>query len=197
MIKTRYAESLGLLSRESSWQLGSVVDFSGVVFAGATTERQVAAVIPVTNPSHAMGSPDNYPTELGPSLTAIVNGRQISTGAAPFAVLTGVFVAHVTAAGAVYAPAATTTVQVKVSSTFTTAVGAATNLTGAFNVTTGANGIDPVTITAPADRQVGLSGTPLATVAQLFNGDVLFVELVTTGALTVDPNIFAVMLEWM
>lgn len=174
---------------------GIMADFSGFTSAGAATERQVVTVFPVTNPSHAIGSPDNYPTELGPNLTVITNARQVGTGASPFAILTGVFVVHITAAGAVYAPAATTTVQVKVSSTFTTTVGAAVNLTGAFNVTTALNGIDQVTITAPADRQVGGFGaTPLTTVAQLFNGDVLFVELVAP-ALTVDPNILAVMFE--
>ena len=195
MLKDRFTISDGLQAKESSWRLGPcMVDFSGTVFAGATTERQIALVLPVTTGSHKIKSPDTYPTEDGRVLTAITNGRQVSTGSATFAELTGVFVAHITAAGAVYSPAGTT-VQVKVSSTFGANVGAAVNLTGAFNVTAATNGIDPVTITAPADRQLSIEGVADATVALLFNGDVLFVELVTTGALTVDPNLLAVYLE--
>ena len=196
MLKSRFTISDGLQAKESGWQpsLADLADFSGRVFAGATTERTTVLVLPVTTGSHKIKSPDNYPTEDGRVLTAITNARQVSTGSAAFAQLTGVFVVHITAAGAVYNPAGTT-VQVKVSSTFTTNVGAAVNLTGAFNVATATNGIDPVTITAPADRQLSIEGVADATVALLFNGDVLFVELVTTGALTVDPNIFAVFLE--
>lgn len=194
MVKDRFSISDGIQAKESSWRLLKPIDFSGIVFAGATTERKTALVLPVSTGSHKIKSPDSYPTEDGRVLTAITNQRQVNSGSAAFAQLTGVFVAHVTSGGAVYNPAGTT-VQVKVINTVTTLVGTPVNLTGAFNVATATNGIDPVTITAPADRQLSIEGVADATVALLFNGDIVIVELVTTGALTVDPNVLGVYLE--
>jgi hypothetical protein len=190
MIKTRQDISLGLLGKESGWGIGDfkIVDFSNVANAAATF-RLPAFIFPVSRPGPAglKAVTDNYPTEQGQSLAAIVNGRQVSTGSAPFAHLVEVFLVHETLAGGVFSLGAGT-VQVKVISAFGVNVGSPVNLTGAF--TGGVNGIDPITITAPADRQVSIEGTALTTAAALYNGDVVYVELV--AAATVVGNIVAV-----
>ncbi len=188
MIKSKTDIADGLLAKESGWDIGSfkLADFSNVANAAATFRIPVH-VFPVTTGSHLLKSPENYPTEEGRVLTAITNQRQISTGNAAFAQLCEVFLVHETLGGGVFSLGAGT-VQVKVISSFGVNVGTPVNLTGAF--TGGTNGIDPITITAPADRQVSIEGNALATVAALFNGDVVYVEFV--AAATVVGNIVAV-----
>lgn len=190
MIKDRQAISAGLLNKESSWDTGAfkIVDFSNVA-SSAATFRIPAFIVPVTRPGPAglKAVSDAYPTELGQSLAAISNQRQIGTGSAPFAHLVEVFLVHETLAGGVFSLGAGT-VQVKVISSFTTAVGTPINLTGAF--TGGLNGIDSIPVTAPADRQIGIDGVALTTAAALYNGDVVYVEFV--AAATVVGNIVAV-----
>jgi len=199
MQKQRYSELLGLLGKESNWQYAiEAMDFSQFVTAGAITARTGGVVIPLLNPSAALKSPDAYPSDQpGGKLLAASGGRPIGTGAQPFAVLTGVFVAHVTAGGAVYQPAAGTTMQIRSISAAATVGGAVTNLTAAFNLATAANFLDQIPITAPAERQLSLEGAPLlTTVAALYNGDIIWAELVSTGALNVLGNLLCVFLEF-
>ncbi len=198
-IKTRYGISQGDLG-ESSWQHAmDLADFGQAVVPATTgVVRVVNAVIPLVNNSVLLKSPDPYPSDLpGGKLTVANGNRQIGSGRLAFMFLTGVFVVHITGAGAVYQPPATATINVQVRSTVTTVIGNA-DLLATLNATTAANAVDQAAIAAPASRQVSIEGASLATVAALFNGDSLYTELANTnvGALTVNPNILAVFLEY-
>jgi len=191
--KLRHAISQGLLGGDGSgWQLPGTtfVDFGELNLAGAATVRKFAIGLPLA--SGLPKNPDNYPGVLA----AANAGRVLGSGSSQFATLTGAWCVHITGAGAIYNPAGTT-VQIKVISTVLATFGALTNLSAAFSVTTGANGIDPIAITAPAERQVNANGSGLLTTcAYLFNGDVVIVELVVAGILNFESNIFGVALEW-
>lgn len=186
MRKLKNAEALGLLSGQSSWEhKWAVVDFSHDVAAGAITMTKSGIVLPVLNTSLSTGSPDNYP----PALTAASGARVSGTGSGPLAILTGVFAVHYQPSVGVYNPAAGTTFQVFVASIATGGAGAGgvAALTGVAALNTGPSNVDQMAITAPTERQVSVDGSaPLATVAQLFAGDIVYVSYVTTGA--VDPS---------
>jgi hypothetical protein len=171
-----------------------VVDFSHDVTAGALTIVKSAIVLPIANTSLQLGSPDEFP----PLLTAAVGNRKIGTGGAPLGILTGVFLAHYTpgSPATIYNPAGTT-VQVKATSSVTTTGSNPDNLTAAFNAATGANLIDAVAITAPANRQPqNPNGTGLlTTAAMLFAGDLVDITYITAGAIDNTGKVLSVILQ--
>jgi hypothetical protein len=193
-LKNAMALGLGPLG-QSAWEhKWVVVDFSHDIEAGALTIPKLAIVIPIPNTSLATGSQDNYPDVLA----ATSGTRQIGSGGAPLAILTGVFLIHFVPGSppTVYQPV-TTTFQVFVSSVVTTVGGNATALTAAFNASAAVNFIDQVAITAPTERKVTIAGeTPIATAAQLFAGDAVYVSMVTAGALTPTGDVLAVALQF-
>ena len=185
-------ELLGASGWEHKYAL---VDFSHDVTVGALTIVKSAIVLPIPNTSLQMGSPDEYPS----ALLAAVGNRKIGTGGGPLAILTGVFLVHYTpgSPATIYNPAGTT-VQVKATSSVTSAGSNPDNLTGAFSAATGANLIDPVVITAPANRQPanpnGLAA--LTTAAMLFAGDLIDVTYITAGAIDNTGKVLAVLLQY-
>jgi hypothetical protein len=191
--------SQGFEDQSASWLFNvDTADFGQLVLAGAGTVREVNAFYPLTNPWHTLKSPDNYPSEQpapsGGKLGASLTDRKVGTGNTPIALLVGVWLVHLTPPATAYIPAAST-LQVRVDSTDGTAASSlAANLTAAATPTA-AQSFDSVPITAPTDRQFGMEGILLTTIAALFNGDILFTELVAGGALTVNPNLLAVMVE--
>lgn len=195
MRKNKNAIALGLLGN-SSWEHKiAVVDFSHDVAAGALTITKAGIILPPTNTSLQLGGPqDAFPD----ALTAISGTRQIGTGKAALAVLTGVFVVRFTPGSppTIYNPASGT-VKVSVSSVFGANGGNAVDLTAAFSLVAGGNFLDAIAITAPADRQYPVDGAAaIATAAQLFAGDAVYVTYVTTGAVDPSGKVLAVVLVY-
>jgi hypothetical protein len=178
-VKSRFQMSLGLQGRESGWTIdnATVADFGNI--PGAATVRAGLTTFPLSNPMHVLGSLDPEPFELS-TLTAITGDRQVGTSSQPIALLMGCFIVHVTAAGAVYQPAATT-INIRVIST-NAAVGGAFTTLATLVVNTAANFVDVIPITATTGRTVSITGTSLTNIAGLFNGDSLFAELVAGAA---------------
>ena len=187
-VKSRFQTSLGLMGRESGWTIDNAAssDFGNILTAGAQTFRAGITTFPLSNPMHVLGSLDPEPFELS-TLTAANGDRQIGSSSQAIALLMGVFLVHVTSGAAVYNPAGST-VNIRVVNSVTTVIGALTTL-ATINAATASNAVDVVPITATTGRTVSITGTSLTNIAALFNGDSLFAELVTTGALTTFPNI--------
>ena len=199
-IKLRYGISQGDLGESSWFHAVDLADFGGRSVPATTGFlRTVNAILPLTNNSVLLKAPDPYPSDLpGGKLTVAVGNRVVGTGRLPYLFITGVFVVHITGAGAVLQPPATATYNLQVRSTAAAVIGA-NDLLATLNLTTAANAVDQPTIASPASRQVSIEGTALATVAALFNGDTLYSELANTNAaaFAIDPNILAVFLEYM
>lgn len=196
MIKARWEISSGLLGKESGWDIDTmpIADFGNVNLAAAGTVRSGFNYFPLVNPAHIIKSPDNMPFENpGGTLAAASGDRQIGSSTQPMALLVGAYLVHVTAAGAVYQPAGTT-VNVRVVNSVNAVAGALTTL-ATINAATAANFADVMPIVAPAGRTFSPEGLPNAAAATIYNGDALFAEIVTTGALNVQGNILYIMLE--
>lgn len=195
MRKNKNAIALGLLGA-SSWEHKiAVIDFSHDVLAGAASITKAGIILPPNNTSLQLGGPqDAFPD----ALAAISGTRQIGTGKAALAVLTGVFVVHFTPGSppTVYQPASGT-IKVSVSSVFNAIGGNAVDLTAAFSLVAAANFLDPVVITAPTDRQYPVDGAAaIATAAQLFAGDAVYVTWTTTGPVDPTGKVLAVVLVY-
>lgn len=194
LVKTRFQTSVGLMGREAGWVIDNVpaVDYSQITTAGANTYRTLFTTFPLFNPAHVLGSLDPEPFEQS-TLTAVSGDRQVGTSSQQIAVLLGVYLIHITSAGAVYNPAATT-LNVRVfSSSAATGGGFTTQAT--INAATASNFVDQVPISATTGRTISITGTSLTNIAGLFNGDTLIGELVVGGALTVVSNVLAAMAE--
>ncbi len=189
-VKTRFQSSLGLDSAQAGWTLDNVAtaDFGGIT--AAATQRQLLTAFPLFNPTHPLGSLDPEPFELA-TLTAVSGDRQIGTSAAHVAILLGCYCIHVTAAGGVFQPAATTANVRVVSSSAATAGAFTTQATLVVN--TAANFVDQMPIVATTGRTVSLTGSVQAGFAGLFNGDSLFAELVAGAA--IQTNLLAIVAE--
>lgn len=194
MRKSRNAIAQGLYG-QSSWEHKYfIVDFSHDIEAGALTVLKSGLILPIPNTSLQMRGPQD---DFGALLTAAVGNRVIGSGKVPIAVLTGAFLAHYTPGSpmVVYQPAGTT-FQVIVRSAAGVVGSNPDNLTAAFNAAAATNFVDPIAITAPANRQVSPDGQAvLTTAANLFPGDVLDVAMVTTGALTPTGSVLAMVLQ--
>jgi hypothetical protein len=197
----RKALSQGFDDQMSTWYFPiDIADYSSDNFAGASSNRYVNAIFPLTNPFHTLKSGDNYPSEqpapTGGKLGTATASRAVGTGNAPTAFLVGVWLMHATGALAGYnGAAAITAVNERVISTSGPAAGSLGPTTLATIAPGTTNILDAIPIASPADRQVGFEGVLLATLASLYNGDVLISELVTSGALNIQGNIVAVMIE--
>lgn len=194
LVKSRFSQSMGLFGRESGWMIDNfpTVDFSQINAAGALTVRTGITSFPLFNPAHVIGSVDPLPYEQA-VLAAASGDRQVGSSQAAVALLLGVYLVHITSAGAVYNPA-TTTLNIRVVNTVTTVAGAFTTQ-GTLNVATAANMVDSVPISSTTGRQVSLTGSNLTNIAALFNGDSLFAELVLGGATNIQANILYAVAE--
>lgn len=194
LVKSRFAQSMGLFGRESGWMVDNfpTVDFSQITAAGALTFRTGITSFPLFNPAHVLGSLDPMPYEQA-VLTAASGDRQIGSSSQAIALLLGVYLVHITSAGAVYQPA-TTTLNIRVVSTVAGVAGAFTT-EGTINVATAANMVDSVPIASTTGRQVSISGTNLTNIAAMFNGDSWFAELVLGGATTIQGNLLYAIAE--
>jgi hypothetical protein len=189
LIKARFEIANGLMGRESGWDIDTVpiADFGNINAAGALTIRAGLNTFPLINNAHAViGSPDNLPFEQpGGTTTALNVSRAAGTSTTPLAVIVGAYCVHVTIAAppTVYQPAGTTANLRVLSSALAVTTTAAPATIGTLNVTTAANFVDPLVISAPTERQAtSPSGTVFATASNVFNGDSYFAELVMTGA---------------
>lgn len=196
LIKARYEISAGLMGKESGWDIDTIpiVDFGNVNLAGAGTIRTGFDTFPLVNPAQAVvQSPDPLPYQLS-TLAATNASRVAGSSTNPLALLVGVYLVRITSGAAVYQPV-TTTINVRVISTVTTVGGAFTTL-ATFNASAGTNFVESIAIAAPSERQVATpTGTLLATVSGMYNGDSMFAELVAAGALNVQGNLLYIEAE--
>jgi hypothetical protein len=190
LIKARFEIANGLRGIESGWDIDTVpiADFGNVNVAGAATIRAGLNTFPLINNAHAViGSPDNLPFEQPGGLTTALNAsRAAGTSVTGLAVVVGVYCVHVTIAAppTVYQPAGTTANLRVLSSALTVTTTAAPATIATLNVTTAANFVDPLVISAPTERQAATpSGVVLTTASNVYNGDSYFGELAMTGAL--------------
>jgi hypothetical protein len=192
--KDRWSLSAGLQGQASGWEIPDLVEFeySYLNLVGATTFNGVIlGIMPGTN-APLIGSPD----PIGPTLTAVNGGRVVGSGAQPYFTCLSCWVFARTNAGGVYTAAAGTSLQLNVVSAGANANQASTALTAAYLVNNGTQFWTQMTITAvPAERQVSITGTAIAGIAAGFYGDVLIGTLVTTGALNIQGNDLAMILE--
>jgi hypothetical protein len=190
LVKTKFQMALGLDSREAGWLLDNMptADFGGIT--AAATQRELLTSFPLFNPAHPIGSVDPEPFELS-TLTAVTGDRQIGTSTAHVAILLGCYIVHISAAAGVFQPAATT-VNIRVISSNGATAGAFTTL-ATLVVNTAANFVDQIPITATTGRVISITGSVLAGITGLFNGDSLFAELVAGASL--QTNIVAVTAE--
>lgn len=196
MLKQRFTEAFGLLGKESAWEFDNqpVADFGNVNLAGAGTVRTLFCAFPLANPAHLIKSPDNHPFESpGGTLAATNASRFAGSGAQPIAVLYGAYLVRIAAGGGVYNPVGTTVNVRAYSLVGPSGVGPTTLAT--FNAAAGINYVETIPIVAPAERAVGIEGINNTTAAAIFDGDTLICEVVTTGALNVQGNTLAVVLQ--
>jgi hypothetical protein len=193
-VKARFDVALGHASLESGWDIDTmpIADWGNVNAAGALTVRAGFNSFPLVNPAHVIGSIDPEPYELS-TLTAITGDRQVGTSSAGIVVLLGAYCVHITGAAAVYQPAGTT-LNIRVISS-NAAVGGAFTTLATLNVTTAANFVDVVPITATTGRTISITGTSLTNIAAIYNGDSVFGELVMTGAVNHQGALLYAMLE--
>jgi hypothetical protein len=193
-VKVKFDMALGHQSQEGGWDVDTmpIADFGNINAAGALTIRAGFNTFPLVNPAHVIGSLDPEPFELS-TLTAVSGDRQIGTSSGTIVLLLGAYCVHITGAAAVYQPA-TTTFNVRVLSS-ALAVGGAFTTLATLAVNTAANFVDQVPITATAGRTISITGTTLAGIAGLFNGDSVFGELVMAGAVNHQGAILYGMLE--
>jgi hypothetical protein len=193
-VKVKFDMALGHQSQEGGWDIDTmpIADFGNVNAAGALTVRSGFNSFPLVNPAHVIGSIDPEPFELT-TLAAVTGDRQIGTSAGTIVLLLGCYLVHITGAAAVYQPV-TTVYNVRVIST-NLAVGGAFTTLATLNVSAAANFVDQVPIVATTGRTVSITGTTLAGIAGLFNGDSLFGECVMGGAVNHQGAILYGMLE--
>jgi hypothetical protein len=192
--KDRWSLSYGLGGQNSGWEIPDLIDFeySYLNFAGATTFNGfILGIMPGTN-APLIGSPD----PIGASLAAANGGRVVGSGSQQYFTILSCWAFLRTNAGGVYTAAAGTTLALNVISAGANANQALTALTAAFSVNGATQFWTQMPIVAvPAERQVSLTGAIIPGVAQGFYGDVLQGTLVTTGALNIQGNNMAVVLE--
>lgn len=199
LIKARFEISSGLMGKESGWDIDTipVADFGNVNLAAPGTIRTGFSTFPLVNPAQVVvQSPDPLPFQLS-TLAATNASRVAGSSTNPLALLVGCYLVHITSAGAVYQPTATTTMNIRTISAVTT-TGAGFTTLATIVATTAANFVDSLTIAAPTERQVATpTGTLLTTSSGIFNGDSLFAELAfTVGAsLNVQGNLLYLELE--
>lgn len=193
LYKDRWAEALGLLGAKGGWDIDCmpVADFGNVT--AAATVRTGFNIFPLINPATSvLRSPDPMPfQEPGGTLLAVNGDRQIGSGYQPVCILIGAYVVHVTAAAAVFQPAATT-LNIRVQNSVTTVGGAFTTL-ATLAINAAVNFIDQVPIVGTTGRFVSQDGGANAAAAALFNGDTVFAELVAGAA--IQTNLLYAMLE--
>jgi hypothetical protein len=189
-VKNKFQTALGLDSREGGWVIDNVATADFGSMTAAATQRQLLTAFPLFNPAHVIGSLDPEPYELS-TLTGVSGDRQIGTSTGHVALLLGCYCIHITAAGGVFQPAATTA-NVRVVSSSGATAGAFTT-EGTLVVNTATNFVDQIPIVATTGRTVSITGTAITNIAGLFNGDSLFAELVA-GAAT-QTNLLAILAE--
>lgn len=204
LYKSRWDLSQGQLGGSggaSGWEIDDmpIADFGvNTSVAQNAFVRTGFHVFPLVNPFSALGSPDAQPfQDPGGTLTAITGDRQVGSGRQVLVVCAGVFVVHMTGAGAVYQPPATATVNIRVASAVAAVTGGLTT-EATLNVTTAANIIDQAPIVATTGRTLTLGDAIARTnVFALYDGDFTIGELSNTNAATlnVQGNIFFAMLE--
>jgi hypothetical protein len=187
-IKDRFGISSALFGF-SSWEIPDLVeyDYAYLNLAGITTfPGGVIGIIPGTN-ANLIGSPDS----IGDALTVASASRVVGSGKIPYFIILSCWVFARTAAGAVYNPAAGTTMQPFVVSAGVAATQIATALSAAaLNLATLTTFWTQIALVAPADRVIQkLSGTGAqAGIVAGYFSDFLLSTLVTTGAVNVQGN---------
>jgi len=204
MYRARWDLSVGGIAgpgQGGGWEIDDmpIVDFGvNTSVAQNAFVRSGFNMFPLVNPFSALGSPDPHPfQDPGGTLTAIVGDRQVGSGRQGFVLCAGCFLVHSTGAGAVYQPAATATVNIRVQSNVTTVTGGLTT-EATFNVTTGANFIEQMPITGTTGRTFTTADAVARTnVFVIFDGDFVIGELTNSNAaaLNVQGNILFAMLE--
>jgi hypothetical protein len=183
-----------------SWDFkNDVADFGGTVLAAAGSVIETALALPQTTNLQQAGEYDPYPTPL-----AAASGTRVAgASGSPMGLLTKAWIFARTSAGALYQPAAGSTITVDVVNANETA-GAnqvKTNVVAAVTLATFNTAIwNPLTFASftGTDRAAARpDGTLVASWMYLYAGDVIIVTLTTTGALTVQGNSLTVILEWV
>lgn len=204
MYKSRWDLSVGGMAgpgQGGGWEIDDmpIVDFGvNTSVAQNAFVRSGLNIFPLVNPFSALGSPDPHPfQDPGGTLTAIVGDRQVGSGRQGFVLCAGCFLVHSTGAGAVYQPAATATVNLRVQNNVTTVTGGLTT-EATINVTTAANFIDQMPIVATTGRTLTTAdGVARTNIFVIYDGDFCVGELANTNAaaLNVQGNILFMMPE--
>lgn len=192
-VTNRFITSQGRIGGQTAWSIPDITesDFSSAnISAASTTPGYLLGIMPANN-AGVMGSPD----DIGPALTVATATRAVGAGSNPFATLLSAWIFARTAAGAVYSPAAGSTVQVRVYSAAQGATQVASNLTAAKTLATLTTFWTLLALTVPAERQPVPFGVAITTAAVLFFGDLLAAELLVTGALNIQGNTLSVITE--
>lgn len=193
-LKSRYKISEGLGGYLSGWDIPGLVeyDFSAENIAGASTTPGLVLGLPPATNAGVIGSSD----DPGPALTVATTTRAVGSGQIWYATLLASWIFSRTLAGAVYAPAAGSTLKTTVVSTAAGAVQIASDLTAAFTLAGLVTFWTRLVLTVPAERQPSLPPLGLvATAAMLFYGDSLLSLLLTTSGLNIQGNTLANVLE--
>jgi hypothetical protein len=192
----RWSDSLARGGSQAGWDIPSLIsrDFSDLNLAGATTvPGLVFSLMPATNAAK-LGSPDAY----GAAIAADTASRKTATGQAIYCTLLSAWVYALIAAGTgIYVAAAGTTMQPFVASGVAAASIKTALAAAAFNLNTNPAIWSQITLVAPADRAVAIGAPtdPQAGLVNLFYGDSLLAQLVTTGAVNVLGNTLAAVFE--
>lgn len=176
-----------------------VADFSGQNFAAAGNQKANCLAMPISTNLQGMGEYDAYPT----ALTAASGTRVAGASSQPMGILTRAWIFARTNAGALYQPAAGSTIALDVVNANETA-GAnqvATNIVAAVTLATFNTAIwNPLTFAsfAGTDRAAARpDGTVMTSWMYLYAGDLVFATFTVTGALDVRTNQLYVILEWV
>lgn len=195
-VKDKFATAFGNPRGESGWDIPDLVEWDWSALNQAAFGTVLGSILPImpgTN-AGAIGAID----PIGPPLTAAVGNRVVGSGQWQYATVLSCWLFSRTAAGAIYVPPNSPTMQLQVVSAGG-AVQAVDNLTAALALT--APNLPSfwvqMPLTAPPSRQFSLGGgVPLTTAAAIFYGDMLFSALVTnTAPLNVQGNHLCVALE--
>lgn len=186
---------------QGSWDFKeSTADFTNDNLAAAGSIVHPVLALPQTTNLQQMGEYDAYP---GTALTVASGSRVIGSGGSPIAILTKAWIFARTSAGGLYQPAAGSTLTLDVVNA-NEAAGAnqnKTNIVAAVTLATFDTAIwNPLTFQGafPADRIAARpDGTVVPSWMYLYTGDMVIATLTTTGALNVQGNTLAVVLEWV
>jgi hypothetical protein len=195
-VTSRFKLSLARGGSQSSWSIPDLanVDYSGLNIAGVVTLPFLVLGVPQGTNAAKIGSPD----AIGAAQAADSASRKTGAGSQVYFTVLSAWVYALNAAGTgIYNPAAGTTLQPFASSGVAAAGLKAALAAAAFNLNTNPAIWSQITLAAPADRAFAIGGPadPIAGIVNMFFGEALLAQLVTTGAVNILGNTLGAVFE--